>query len=332
MNHMIGKSGTGIGKSGTGIGKSGTGARRSGFATAVFATLALACAQPVLAGQHSTVEVHLQGDVLLVSVQDPQGVAIGAAPFSEGIAGYHAVELVALGDQDREIGAASLMVKGSGSGNSGDSVCVPDAALMVKGSGSGNSGDAACPPEASLMVKGSGSGNSGDSACVPDAGLMVKGSGSGNSGDAACPPEASLLVKGSGSGNSGDSACVPDAGLMVKGSGSGNSGDAACPPEASLMVKGSGSGNSGDGACEPAASLMVKGSGSGASGEAAGGCDSPGWGLAEVVVDQQGIHVIIHRVTGAGLEEYLVGFVPASSTESDNSFVGEGNRGFIVVP
>lgn len=248
MNHMIGKSGTGIGKSGTGIGKSGTGARRSGFATAVFATLALACAQPVLAGEHSTVEVHLQGDVLLVSVQDPQGVAIGAAPFSEGIAGYHAVELVALGDQDREIGAASLMVKGSGSGNSGDSVC------------------------------------------------------------------------------------VPDAGLMVKGSGSGNSGDAACPPEASLMVKGSGSGNSGDGACEPAASLMVKGSGSGASGEAAGGCDSPGWGLAEVVVDQQGIHVIIHRVTGAGLEEYLVGFVPASSTESDNSFVGEGNRGFIVVP
>ncbi|HMA97859.1 MAG TPA: hypothetical protein VKO38_00240, partial [Wenzhouxiangella sp.] len=39
------------------------------------------------------------------------------------------------------------------------------------------------------------------------------------------------------------------------------------------------------------------------------------WGFAEVVTDAEGAHVMVHKVTNAGLEEYLVAFV---ATETPN--------------
>ena len=160
---------------------------------------------------------------------------------------------------------------------------------------------------------------------------LVKGSGSGSSGFVDPDDDHGLDVKGSGSGASGESGCASGPGLMVKGSGSGASGESNCGDGASLMVKGSGSGASGESACASGPGLMVKGSGSGASGEAASACQLPAdaWGVVEVVVDQAGIHLMIHRAGAHGLTEYMVAFMGSDSGTPP----GEARRpDFVAVP
>lgn len=165
---------------------------------------------------------------------------------------------------------------------------------LVAGSGSGSSKD----------VAGSGSGSSKD----------VAGSGSGSSTDVAGSGSGSATeVAGSGSGSSGD-ACFSGGSVLVAGSGSGSSTD----------VAGSGSGSSTD----------VAGSGSGSSGDAA--TCSPAlaaWGMAEIVMDRDGAHVVVHRIEAGRMEEYLLAYLPDSGSEVAHSLHrGSSNHGFIAVP
>lgn len=162
---------------------------------------------------------------------------------------------------------------------------------------------------------------------------LVKGSGSGDASEGAEQPVASTQVKGSGSGSSGESAGVVGGSLLVKGSGSGNSGESACDG-AHTLVKGSGSGSSGEAAGQIGGSLLVKGSGSGSSGNSAG-CALPAnlWGVAEVVVDRNGAHVIVHRFRGSAAEEFLVAFLPGSGSEVAHSLHGgSSNQDFVAAP
>jgi hypothetical protein len=160
------------------------------------------------------------------------------------------------------------------------------------------------------LVAGSGSGKE------------VAGSGSGSSKEVAGSGSGSSTeVAGSGSGSSTEVA-GSGSGKEVAGSGSGAA--ALCPTAPGLLVAGSGSGSATD----------VAGSGSGAAGEAAG-CAAlqNAWGVAEVVIDDSGAHVVVHQISGSRAEEYLVAFLPGSISEVAHSLDrGSSNRGFIAVP
>lgn len=284
----IGKSGTGIGKSGTGIGKSGTGSWRDGLIVMLVVPLLLTAASLASAAQSPQLFVTQDDVSIMLSIHGPEGIVVGAMPVAGGVEGYHVIALQqSLGFIDDRQG---LLVKGSGSGSSGESDCRSDSSLMVKGSGSGSSGEGKCDPGSSLMVKGSGSGSSGESTCDDGGSLMVKGSGSGSYGKGPCDPQGGF-------------------GVLVKGSGSGSVGGCA--------MGGSG--------------LLVKGSGSGSSGEAMPGC-APLWGYAELVLDAEGTHIVVHRAGGSGFEEYLVGFIANPDSALADNGTGETPREFISIP
>jgi hypothetical protein len=141
------------------------------------------------------------------------------------------------------------------------------------------------------------------------------------------------MVVGSGSGGAGE-ACGADGELQVVGSGSGSSGDAfdeKCFGGASTMVVGSGSGNSGE---RCGAQTLVVGSGSGSSGESTEfNVPARIWGIAEVVVERSGAHVVVHKNQESHLEEFLVAFLPGSSSEVAHSLSGgSSNHGFVAAP
>ena len=163
-------------------------------------------------------------------------------------------------------------------------------------------------------------------------GLLVQGSGSGSASEKAGPADASTLVQGSGSGDAKESV-QPGGELMVQGSGSGNAGESAGAAGGRLLVQGSGSGSAGE-RCSGRSTLLVQGSGSGASGESAGCIDpAQAWGIAEVVVDRSGAHVIVHQIKESQTEEYLVAFLPVSSSEVAHSLIrGSSNHGFVATP
>ncbi len=136
-------------------------------------------------------------------------------------------------------------------------------------------------------------------------------------------------MAGSGSGSAGEG-CHSGAGLMVAGSGSGNAGEDC---GAQVLVAGSGSGSAGE-ACARGGWLDVAGSGSGSAGDSAG-CAYPmnAWGIAEVVVDRSGAHIVVHQIKGSQAEEFLVAFLPGSNGEfADSLRQGPGNRGFVATP
>ncbi len=297
MTAVIGKSGTGIGKSGTGIGKSGTGVGLgSAFSLALTALALLAVPVQTLAGSDLMVTEHKGSFVLSLHAGDQ--VVVGSVSRSELAGGYQAFALYSALEYSEGDAGFRPLIKGSGSGASGESDCAGDASLLIKGSGSGASGESACKAGASLLIKGSGSGASGESACDEGASLLIKGSGSGASGESVCDEGASLLIKGSGSGASGESVCDEGAGLLIKGSGSGASGESAR---------------------DQGAGLLIKGSGSGASGESASDCMLPAatWGVAEILVDEGGIQVLVHRIGNQGLEEYLVASIATVTRGGD---------------
>ena len=160
---------------------------------------------------------------------------------------------------------------------------------------------------------------------------LIKGSGSGSSGASDCAGDIGLLIKGSGSGASGQSACDQGASLLIKGSGSGASGQSACDQGASLLIKGSGSGASGQSVPDQGAGLMIKGSGSGAAGESTGGCQLPEttWGVAEAIIDQGSIQLLIHRVGKQGLEEFMVASIEVAASEVRK---GHHHADFVLSP
>jgi hypothetical protein len=288
MFGVIEKSGTGIGKSGTGI---ATG--RIGGSLIAAGLLLTAGISSALAQEHPTLQVTQQGNSLMVSIHGENRVIAGMAALENAQDAYLAIPLYSVLQLSEGGDVHSPMVRGSGSGTSSGGC---GASLMVQGSGSGAAGESCDSGDAQLLVQGSGSGASGES-CTPVAELMVQGSGSGASGQSKSPG-ASLMVQGSGSG-------APDADqsqdVMVRGSGSGASGQST---GAGLMVQGSGSGASGQ---SVDVGLLVQGSGSGSSGQSC--IESSGlWGIAEVVVDPTGTHVLVHQVSDNGLNEYLVAF------------------------
>lgn len=308
----IGKSGSGIEKSGTGIEKSGTGIEKSGtglgrgrwqvmslVASVLFAAQGLAADPEVL--------VTSGNDQVFVSVHSGDGILVGRAATLDQSGYYQLALYPAVGPAGSDA-VFQPLVAGSGSGSSGEK-CPGGASTMVAGSGSGNSGEG-CQPGASVMVAGSGSGSSTE----------VAGSGSGSSKE----------VAGSGSGDAGEDCQSGGARLMVAGSGSGSEGEGC---GAQVLVAGSGSGSSGE-ACATGAWLDVAGSGSGSSGEESG-CAYPmnAWGIAEVVVDRSGAHVVIHQIKGSQAEEYLVAFLPVSNSEVAHSlYRGSSNHGFVAAP
>ena len=304
MFNFVEKSGTGIGKSGTGIEKSGTGIEKSGTGTGrtLWRVLSLA-AWVLLATQSLAAEPQVLvtngNDQVFVSVHSDDGILVGRAATLDD-SGYYQLALYSAVGPVGSDAVFQPLVAGSGSCSSKD----------VAGSGSGSSTDVAGSGSGSSTdVAGSGSGSSTD----------VAGSGSGSSTD----------VAGSGSGNSGEG-CYSGARLMVAGSGSGNAGK-ACGPQ--LLVAGSGSGSAGAG-CAAGGSLDVAGSGSGSAGES-GTCAYPAkaWGIAEVVVDRSGAHVVIHQIKGSHIEEYLVAFLPALSSEAAHlPYRGSSNQGFVATP
>ncbi len=277
-----------VGKSGTGIGKSGTGVALGGALSLALTTLVLLTV-PVqsLAGSGLMVTEH--NNHLVLSLHAGDQVVVGAVSRSQLEGGYKAFALhSALDFGEEEVGFRPL-------------------------------------------IKGSGSGASGESDDSGDASLLIKGSGSGASGESVRGPGASLLIKGSGSGASGESACDQGASLLIKGSGSGASGESIRGPGANLLIKGSGSGASGESACDQGASLLIKGSGSGASGESACGCtlqDSV-WGVAEVVVDEFGLQLLIHRIDQQGLREYMVASIETAGSAVNNQVL---RPDFVDVP
>ena len=301
MFTFVEKSGTGIGKSGTGIEKSGTGIEKSGTGIEKSGTgarpgrwqMLIVAAFALFTGQ----ALAAQPQVLVTHGEEEVFVSV------------HSGEAILVGrvaTQDESGYYRLALYSAVGPAGSG-AVLEP----QVVGSGSGSSGDA-----------------SGDN-CLGGASAMVVGSGSGGSGDA-CSSGSELKVVGSGSGGSGDSCDSSEAGLMVVGSGSGDSGEACGGRK---LVVGSGSGDSGE-ACTGGAWLEVVGSGSGSSGDSAG-CTVPAhvWGIAEVVLDAGGAHVVVHRILGSRVEEFLVAFLPGSSSEVAHSLHGgSSNRAFVAAP
>ncbi len=270
MFGVIEKSGTGIGKSGTGI----VSGRIAGSLLAAGLVLTTG-ASPVLAQESPTLHVTQEGNSLTISIHGENRLIAGIAALDGVQANYLAIPLYSVFQLSETGDVNSPMVRGSGSGTASGEC---GASLMVQGSGSGASGESCESDDARPLVQGSGSGASGES-CVSAAGLMVQGSGSGASGESVTTG-ASLMVQGSGSGAPSVDESDDE---TVRGSGSGTSGQAT------------GSG------------LMVQGSGSGASGESC--IESNGlWGVAEVVLDSTGMHVIVHQASHNGLNEYLVAF------------------------
>ncbi|NEZ04646.1 hypothetical protein G4Y73_10835 [Wenzhouxiangella sp. XN201] len=166
------------------------------------------------------------------------------------------------------------------------------------------------------MVAGSGSGKevagsgSGKEVAGSGSGKEVAGSGSGKE------------VAGSGSGKevagsgSGKEVAGSGSGKEVAGSGSGKD------------VAGSGSGSAGE-SCVSDFGLEVAGSGSGSATE--GAPCAAAWGVAEVVVDENGAHVVVHQIDNAGMNEFLVAFLPGSGGSSaDDEW--ESDRGFVLTP
>jgi hypothetical protein len=302
MFGVIEKSGTGIGKSGTGIGT----CLAAGLLLAAAATSAQALDRPGL-------QISQQGEHLVVSVHAQRGVVAGAAVLQGDQADYLAVPLYSVLEIAGSGGVQRPLVQGSGSGTSSDGC---DAGLLVQGSGSGASGESCGSQGAQVMVQGSGSGASGES-CAPSAGLLVQGSGSGASGESEAPG-ASLMVQGSGSGAPG---ADDSENIAVRGSGSGAAGQSTGP---SLMVQGSGSGSSGQ-STDPV--LLVQGSGSGSAGESCSG-GAVLWGIAEVLIDSDGTHVIVHQASHEGLIEYMVAF----DRHQDQGAVRMTNPEFIALP
>jgi hypothetical protein len=301
----IEKSGTGIEKSGTGIEKSGTGIRRVSLtaliAGALFATQAFAAEPEVM--------VTSGDDQVFISVHSGAGVLVGRAASLDD-SGYHRIALYSAVGPNGSGAVFQPLVAGSGSGKE------------VAGSGSGSSKEVAGSGSgSSTEVAGSGSGSSTEVA-GSGSGKEVAGSGSGAA--ALCPTAPGLLVAGSGSGSATDVAGSGSGSAKeVAGSGSGSSTDVAGSGSgSSTEVAGSGSGKE------------VAGSGSGAAGEAAG-CAAlqNAWGVAEVVIDDSGAHVVVHQISGSRAEEYLVAFLPGSISEVAHSLDrGSSNRGFIAVP
>jgi len=255
MTATIGKSGTGIGKSGTGmgVGKSGTGLALGGVLVLALAVLSTLLPIHALAGNNLLVTEHNGNYVLSLHAGDQ--VVVGSVSRSQLVDGYQAFKLYSAMEFNHEVA------------------------------------------EYRPLIKGSGSGASGESNCDDGAGLLIKGSGSGASGESDCSDRAQLLIKGSGSGASGDSACDDGASLMIKGSGSGASGESDC-----------------------GVGLLIKGSGSGASGESAGafGHSIAAWGVAEIVVDDGGMQVLIHRAGDQGLDEFMVAFIKTATTGDES--------------
>lgn len=121
---------------------------------------------------------------------------------------------------------------------------------------------------------------------------------------------------------------------LVQGSGTGSSKETvADEPGQGLLVQGSGTGSIGDG-CAPGFGLLVQGSGTGSSGDSVQCPDSPTpWGFAEIVVDGNGTSVIVHKIRESHVEEFLVAFLPGSSSEVAHSLSrGSSNRAFVAAP
>lgn len=143
---------------------------------------------------------------------------------------------------------------------------------------------------------------------------MIHGSGSGAAGESSGGSN-SLEYHGSGSGSSGKGVGCGSASLQYHGSGSGssNSGQSKCrPATGEPLYHGSGSGAAGEAAACARASLQYHGSGSGSAGEQAGACRGlQPWGVVEVAVDDSGASVVVNRLSGAGVQEHVVAFVPS---------------------
>ncbi len=301
QGNAIHRSGTGIHRSGTGIRKGGTGLRLPSLAAGLFVASTALCTQAI--ASEPDLLVSERNDNLLISLHSDEGVYTGAVPMAAGDGGYFQVGL-------HQIAVAS------------ESGMVFDP--LVKGTGSGDAGESA-GSESGLLVKGTRSGAAGESAGAGDD-LLVKGTGSGSAGEGICG-NAGVLVKGTGSGNAGERA-DGESGLLVKGTGSGNAGESA-GGGSDLLVKGTGSGNSGDSVGGGDFGVLVKGTGSGNAGESNGGCGAGGFDLlAEVVIDADGAHVLIHDRQG---NEQLVGFVAAAHNNAPDDRRGT-TRGFVATP
>lgn len=325
MTRVIEKSGTGIGRSGTGIEKSGTGIGRLSVMLIAFTAMTLS---GIALASDARLAVSSKHGHAIVSVHGEDGVMIGVSLDAIDEAGYARVPLFSVLQIRGDAFSMGLLVQGSGSGSAGQSDPGDGSSTLVQGSGSGNSTDSA-EPGGQLMVQGSGSGSAGKG-CSGRSTLMVQGSGSGTAGQG-CSGAPTLMVQGSGSGSAGS--CSGRSTLMVQGSGSGTAGQ-GCSDVPTLMVQGSGSGSAGEG-CNGRSTLMVQGSGSGSARENAT-CAVQPWGFAEVVVDDNGTHVIISRLdrTGAA-EEYLMAFLASGSSAVSSSFRGKEEREaheFVAVP
>ncbi|RFF28174.1 MULTISPECIES: hypothetical protein [unclassified Wenzhouxiangella] len=298
MFSTVEKSGTGIGKSGTGIEKSGTGIEKSGTGieksgTGIRRWQILSLVACIL---FATQGLATEPQVLVSTGNDQVLVSVHS---DDGI-------LVGRAEMPDQSGYYQLALYSAVGPVGSDAVFQP----MVAGSGSGSSKEVAGSGSGSSKeVAGSGSGSSKE----------VAGSGSGSSKE----------VAGSGSGSAGES-CDSGTGLMVAGSGSGSAGEGC---DAQVLVAGSGSGSAGE-ACDSGGWLDVAGSGSGSAGESTG-CAYPtsAWGIAEVVVDRSGAHVVVHRIKGSQAEEFLVAFLPGSNGEfADSPRQGLDDRGFVATP
>ncbi|WP_376692559.1 hypothetical protein [Wenzhouxiangella sp. EGI_FJ10409] len=332
MINAIEKSGTGIGKSGTGIEKSGTGIEKSGTGSRRGKWPLLSLAAAALFAAHATasepeVLVSAGGDQVFVSVHGSDGILVGRGDMLDD-SGYYRIALYSAVGPKGSGAAFEPMVAGSGSGSAGEK-CSGSSSLMVAGSGSGSAGEN-CRPAPGLMVAGSGSGSSTE----------VAGSGSGSSTEVAGSGSGSSTeVAGSGSGSAGER-CFGSSSLMVAGSGSGSAGEGC---GAQTMVAGSGSGAAGEGCVGGRSDVAgsgsgsateVAGSGSGSAGEGSGcAAAANAWGVAEVVVDSAGTHVVVHQIKESVAEEYLVAFLPVSNREVAHSLVrGSSKHGFVATP
>ncbi|QOC21906.1 hypothetical protein IC757_12830 [Wenzhouxiangella sp. AB-CW3] len=248
-----------------------------------------------IAAEPVSLHVSQQDSGLTISLHAEGSVLAGAVSADAIQQDYLIVPLYSLVDGGRPL------VQGSGSG-SPSSECGGHSPL-VRGSGSGAAGENHDGGQPGLLVQGSGSGAAGESVGVSDGSLLVQGSGSGAAGESVGANDGSLLVQGSGSGAAGESVGASDGSLLVQGSGSGKP-ESAGDSDSGLLVQGSGSGSpesvGGNGS-----RLLVQGSGSGAASESCSPV-SGAWGIAEVVIDEEGTHVIVHRLSGRYADEVLV--------------------------
>lgn len=339
MKIMIEKSGTGIEKSGTGIEKSGTGIERSGtgqklryLVAAIGLTTAL-CATTGVMADDSRLLISNQSDHLMITLHGSDGVIVGAATNSSALRGYRLIPLFSALSFSSSGPLLQPLVVATGSGGAPEVVATGSGgAKEVVATGSGGATQVVATGSGGLpQVVATGSGGASQ--------VVATGSGGASQIFISCP-DGGVQVVATGSGGVGEVVATGSGGAKeVVATGSGGIGEVvATGSGGSPQVVATGSGGASQVvATGSGGASQVVATGSGGADQSAGGCGIQPWGFAEVVSDRNGMHVLIHKLGPAGMQEYLVGFVsvPSASLPGSGRFEPEDGtwaHDFLAIP